>query len=171
MFELRPIAVDGGEQPEIEDAVDAVAGVSRGRGFSQRLNAADRKAIEARAMELAAAYFEGLGYTVDDVSASQPYDLRCTRAEARIDVEVKGTTTGGSTILLTANEVQHALATSPQTALAIARGIVLHGAGTANPHATGGILDVYQPWRPLDTDLKAIGYTYTVPPQARRDPQ
>ena len=76
----------------------------------------------------------------------------------------KGTTTDGSTILLTANEVQHALATSPQTALAIARGIVLHDAGTANPYTTGGILDVFQPWRPLDTDLKAIGYTYTLPP-------
>ena len=79
MFELRPIAVDGGEHPEIEDAVAAVEGMSRGRGFSQQLTVADRKAIEARAMELAAAYFEGLGYTVDDVSANQPYDLRCTR--------------------------------------------------------------------------------------------
>lgn len=37
--------------PEVADAIDAIAGVARGRGFSQRLKAADRKAIELRAMK------------------------------------------------------------------------------------------------------------------------
>jgi Domain of unknown function (DUF3883) len=117
-------------------------------------------------MAAATAHFKSLGFAVQDVSASQPYDLRCTKNEERLDVEVKGTTTAGDTVLLTVNEVQHALTTYPRTALAIVRGIALHGTGSRNPHATGGTLEAHVPWRPLDTDLKPVGYTYT-PPHAR----
>jgi hypothetical protein len=163
VFELRPVSADVGPQPELEDAVDAITAIARGRGFSQRLTAPDRKAIEMRAMQLATDHFAALGFDIENVSATQPYDLRCTKDGERIDVEVKGTTTAGETVLLTANEVQHALATHPYTALAITHSIALHGAGTADPAATGGIIVVHRPWRPLDTDLKAIGYTYTLP--------
>jgi hypothetical protein len=164
-FRLRPKApVAGpGVPPEIADAIDAVAGMARGRGFSQRLKAADRKAIEVRAMALATQHFKRLGFKVKDVSSNHPYDLRCVKGADRVDVEVKGTTTAGETILLTPNEVQHALTTYPRTALAVARDVELADAGTSSPKASEGTLEVHAPWRPLDVDLKPVGYTYALP--------
>lgn len=162
-FKLRPLPTGPVTAPEVADAVDAVKGIAKGQGFSQRMKAPDRKALELRAMQLARAHFEALGFTVEDVSATQPYDFRCTSASARVDVEVKGATTAGETVLLTPNEVQHALTKFPNTALAVVRGITLQDAGTDSPHASGGTLDVHQPWRPLDIDLKPLGYTYVVP--------
>jgi hypothetical protein len=164
-FRLRPKPTGSGPvpPPEVADAVDAINGIARGQGFSPRLKATDRKAIELRAMDLTTAHFEGRGFTVTDVSSNQPYDLRCVKGTVRIDVEVKGTTTLGETVLLTPNEVQHALTNHPHTALAVVRQIVLDGRGTASPRADGGTLEVLEGWRPLDTDLKAVGYTYAVP--------
>jgi hypothetical protein len=166
-FRLTPKPLAGpATPPEIADATDAVRAIAKGQGFSPRLKAADRKAIEMRAMELATAYFASDGYDVDDVSATQPYDLRCTKGTTGVDVEVKGTTTIGEIVLLTPGEVQHALASFPDTALAVVRDIALHDAGTASANATGGTLEVHRPWRPLDTELKPVGYTYTVPDPA-----
>ena len=96
-------------------------------------------------------------------ASNQPYDLSCTNGPESVDVEVKGTTTLGETVLLTPREVQHGLATFPRTALAVVHGIALHDAGTPSPSASGGMLEIHQPWRPLDVDLKPVGYTYTVP--------
>jgi hypothetical protein len=164
-FKLSPrmTGAADGVPPEVADAVDALTGIARGQGFSQRLKTADRTAIELRAMELATLHFRALGFDVKDVSGNQPYDLSCTKGTERVDVEVKGTTTGGHTVLLTSNEVQHALSKFPRTALAVAREIALHDAGAPSVHVTGGTLEVHQPWRPLDTDLKALGYTYSIP--------
>jgi hypothetical protein len=120
-------------------------------------------AFELRAMDVVTRHFAGLGVDVKDVSPNQPYDLRCRKGGEQIDVEVKGTTTRGETVPLTRGEVQHALTTYPRTALAVVRDLQLHDRGGAAPHATGGTLDVHQPWRPLDIDLKPLGYTYTDP--------
>jgi hypothetical protein len=160
VFRLRPVGPDGhSDSDDVADAVAAVTAIARGRGYSSRLSPAERKAIELRGMDLAIAHFESLGFDVDDVSSNQSYDLRCTSDETHIDVEVKGTTTSGEVVLLTANEVQHALSSYPNTALAIVQGIVLDRSG-ATPSARGGLLEVRSPWRPLDTDLRPIAYRY-----------
>src|SRR5262245_40580438 len=49
-----------GVPPEVVDAVDAVAGIAKGHGFSQSLRAADRKVLELRAMNLTTDHFQGL---------------------------------------------------------------------------------------------------------------
>jgi hypothetical protein len=163
-FRLRPVdAAAVVVAPDVADASSAIRAIARGQGFSQTLTAGDRKAIELRAMLLAEEHFNALGFSVNDVSKNQPYDLRCTNGIARFDVEVKGTTTAGETVLLTPNEVQHALTNFPATALAIAHGIVLTGRGTPAVAASGGVLVVHQPWRPADTDLIPLGFSYTVP--------
>lgn len=148
------------EPPEIADANDAINGLSTGQGFSPLLTADDRKAIELRAMQIATAHFEGAGFVVEDVSAKRPYDLLCRRGPVHVDVEVKGTTTAGESVLLTPNEVEHARAAFPNTALAVVRDITLHDDGSG---ASGGVLDVVQPWRPQNADLKPLGYVYIVP--------
>ncbi|MEG4281385.1 DUF3883 domain-containing protein [Microcoleus sp. MON1_C1] len=93
--------------PEIDEAIDARASItgkprkSLGQGF--RSTPEVRRAIEMRAMNLATEHFQDQGWVVEDVSQQESYDLRCTRQEERIYVEVKGTTSEGSTILLTPN--------------------------------------------------------------------
>lgn len=148
------------EPPEIADANDAMNDLSRGQGFSPLLTANDRKAIELQAMQIATAHFEGIGFVVEDVSAKRPYDLRCRRGPEHVDVEVKGTMSAGESVLLTPNEVEHARAAFPNTALAVVRDIALHDDGSG---ASGGVLDVVQPWRPQTADLKPLGYVYAVP--------
>jgi hypothetical protein len=51
-FKLRPLATGPVTATEVADAVDAVKGIATGQGFSQRMKAADRKALELRAMDL-----------------------------------------------------------------------------------------------------------------------
>jgi len=64
-----------------------------------------RKAIDAYAMRCAINHFQAAGYVVEDMSARNPFDLRCHNATEDIFVEVKGTQTPGQTVILTANEV------------------------------------------------------------------
>lgn len=148
------------EPPEIADAEDAISGLSRGQGFSPRLTADDRRSIELQAMQITTAHFEGMGFVVEDVSAKRPYDLRCKRGPEHVDVEVKGTTTPGESVLLTPNEVEHARAAFPNTALVVVRDIALHD---DESRASGGVLEVVQPWCPQAVDLKPLGYVYVVP--------
>ncbi len=97
--------------PEVQSAIEAVqeaAGRRRGRGQGFRISAADRKAIEDHAMEVANAYFSKAGWTVIDVSANRSYDLHCTKDDETLCSEVKGATTDGASVLLTPNEVRTA---------------------------------------------------------------
>jgi hypothetical protein len=113
-----------------------------------------------QAMQIATAHFEGIGFVVEDVSAKRSYDLRCRRESEHVDVEVKGTMSAGESVLLTPNEVEHARAAFPSTALAVVRDIALHDDGGG---ASGGVLEVVQPWCPQTVDLKPLGYVYVVP--------
>jgi hypothetical protein len=152
--------------PEIEDARDAVArGAGRrsrrgGQGFRQ--SAADRNAIDRHAMALATAHLEKAGWKVTDVSATHSYDLRCRRARKELHVEVKGTTSGGESVILTPNEVDHAREVYPDVALLIVHDVVLEYDADARPLAGGGKILLIDPWN-IDAEgtLKPTGFTYT----------
>lgn len=76
-------------------------------------------------MERAATYYTDLGWDVKDVSARQPYDLLCGRAgHEDLRVEVKGTTSSGTEVPLTRNEVANARAEFPNIALVVVADIV-----------------------------------------------
>ncbi len=106
--------------------------VGRGQGYG--LTPEERKAVELHAMALARAHFEREGYRVEDVSATKPYDLVCWKDGVEHHVEVKGTTGDGSSILLTANEVEHARRQFPNVSLFVVSGVVL-----AQAKARGGV--------------------------------
>jgi hypothetical protein len=151
--------------PEVLDAVDVVeeraSGRPRRQGF--RTSVAARRAVEAHAMKRAANYFTKLGWTeVRDVSARQPYDLHCKRGHEELRVEVKGTTSDGSTILLTAGEVLHARAQRATMALFIvSKVVVTEQDGRAE--ASGGNDSVIIAWDVDAGTLSPVGYTYVVP--------
>lgn len=153
------------EQPEIAEAVEAlrvIAGKSRkvsGQGFQS--SSAVRRAIELRAMHLAINHFQQQGWIVEDVSKYESYDLLCTRQEERLYVEVKGTTSEGSKILMTYQEVIHTQQNYPHTALFVVSQIKLINS-EADLEAIGGEIKLYQPWLLSDESLKAIAYEYRV---------
>jgi hypothetical protein len=108
--------------PDLEDVertIEEYAGKKRsGQGFST--NADMRRAIEQYAMQKAKAFYEERGWKVLDVSTTHSYDLLCKADDGEeLHVEVKGTTSDGTQILLTANEVRHARDHYPKVALFI----------------------------------------------------
>ena len=156
-----------GDSPEVADATDAAEAVAdpqkRKGGFAPRLSAAQRKAIELRAVEVATAHFVGpeMGYTVKDVGSKESYDLHATKGGTTVYVEVKGTTAQGSEIVLTSNEVELHKLKYPHNALAIVHGI--HLAGTKdNPVAAGGTFSLEMPWQLEESRLSPIAYRYNV---------
>jgi hypothetical protein len=151
---------------EIAQAIEAIASItgkprkSSGQRFQNRPEV--RRAIELQAMSLAIDYFQNQGWIVEDVSQRESYDLRCTRQQEELYVEVKGTTSEGSQILLTPNEVLHTQQNYPNTALFVVSQLQVNNSGE-EAEVTGGKIQLFMPWLLKDDDLKAIGYECRVP--------
>jgi hypothetical protein len=155
--------VPGDIAPEVADAHTAIENMAgknrRGQGFLS--TAAERQAIEGRAVEETTRYFEKLGYVVKDVSSRESYDLHASRQDGELMVEVKGTTSRATDIFLTRNEVLLHLENYPGNALAIVHSIVLDRTGD-EPKASGGTLDVRQPWQLDEGRLTPMAFRYSV---------
>ncbi|MFD4641970.1 MrcB family domain-containing protein [Lentzea sp. NPDC058436] len=166
LSELYELLDRGTTAPEITDAeveVERLAGKARkGQGLLQ--SAADRIAIERRAVDVATRYLEEQGYDVEDVGAKESYDLDARRADEHLYVEVKGTTTtwtDASEIILTRQEVELHLREHPNTMLVIVSGIALDRA-VSPPTASGGTLRVIHPWAVKKPNLTPMSYRYVV---------
>jgi hypothetical protein len=152
-----------GDSPEVADAetqIERLAGNRRRRqGRGPRLSATQRRAIELRAVDLATSHLVALGYSVIDVGATHSYDLHATRGDEELKVEVKGTTSTGSEVLLTRNEVLLHQEAHPHNALAVVHSIYL-GRDTDSPTATGGELVFEQPWQLDSARLVPMAFRY-----------
>ena len=105
-----------------------------------------RTCIERYAMRRATVHYERNGWTVEDVSSSRPYDLRCTSPDRdELHVEVKGTTDDGTAVLLTAGEVKHA-EDYPHVALWVLHNIELNTGRNGRLIASRGGLYLLWPW-------------------------
>jgi hypothetical protein len=112
-------------------------------------------------MAAARQHYEQEGWNVTDVSTRESYDLRCERGDERMRVEVKGSSQARARILLTPNEVSHALAHAGNVALFMLSDITITTQDGA-PVATGGTPAVFEPWV-LDLErLTATGYSYAL---------
>lgn len=149
-------------KPDRSASSQAAASPGRvGRGQGRMSDFAVRRAVELRAMVVAAERYLKEGWIVADVSSAESHDLLCMRGAERLLVEVKGTAGLGEHIFLTANEVL--LAQSPQpTALAIVSLVELSRDGEAVA-AHGGALRIIDPWSPAKGDLQPVAYRYRVP--------
>lgn len=150
--------------PEIADAMTMAerAAGRRGRGQGYRLTAAEKQAVERRAVAVVTEHLKGDNWTVKDVGATSSFDLDARRDGDRLYVEVKGTTSLGEEVVLTHNEVELHLENHPDTMLAVVHTIDLDRSGSS-PVATGGTLRVISPWSPELTHVKPIAYRYAVP--------
>ena len=151
----------GGFSPveQAEDAVDQAAGrtARRGRGQGFQLDQAAKVAVEAHAMNAAADFYSA--WAVEDVHGRESYDLVCRHEDKEMRVEVKGTTTDGTEVILTPNEVEHARS-YPHTALFILSNIGLELAEDGTILATGGIRHVFDPWIINSGTLTPVGFRY-----------
>jgi hypothetical protein len=89
------------------------------------------------------------------------YDLHATKAGTILKVDVKGTTSNGSEIVLTRNEVELHQHDYPANALAIVHHIKLYRTKDAPPTASGGELILEMPWALKQDRLAPIAFRYT----------
>jgi hypothetical protein len=134
---------------------------AKGGGQCFITDTAAKLAIEAFAMNAARDHYMGEGWTVKDVSSNHSYDLLCTRDGAERRVEVKGSTQPLARVLLTPNEVSHALANAETVALFVLSDIEITNADGA-PVARSGNATLFDPWKLDPTRLSPTGYSYTL---------
>ena len=132
------------------------------RGQRIMRDAKRKVAIEQHAVALAIQHYEAAKWSVNDVGASESYDLLCRKRGKELHVEVKGTTGAGKKVSLTANEVAHARREYPRVALFAVTGIVVSTG--AEPEASGGAPVVFDPWDLEPERLRPQAYDYTLPP-------
>ena len=140
--------------------VGMAAGRSRGGGQGFLVSQAVRKTVEEYAVSWAIRHYRTLGWAVEDVGAIESYDLRCTRGTEELHVEVKGTTGIGESVILTRNELLHALEWHPNVDLFVVTEICVEGRESDHPIASGGIAHVCRKWRPAEEALTPVGYDY-----------
>jgi len=133
-----------------QDATEVIAIARPFQSSARRqgigLTAAERKAIEKQAMCLAISYLEGKGFSCQDTSNTESFDLLATKADLMIKVEVKGTTSDiCDSILMTKNEVELHRAEKGKTGLIIVSQIKLDR-GAPEPRADGGVLEDLLDW-------------------------
>ena len=154
-----PRALGQHEAAEAAELLERIA--DAGQGFEA--SAAVRDAIELHAMREARQHYVALGYTVEDVSANNPYDLRCTRGDERRFVEVKGSQGDGRLVLLTRNEVDFARLNRQNMALFVLHSVVVVE-DVPGPSVTGGVQRVLDPWDVSEGELSVVNYAYDLPP-------
>jgi hypothetical protein len=151
--------------PEVEAAEAALTDTAsrdatrKGQGY--QLDQKVKVAVEAHAMNIATEYF-AVAWEVEDVHGSQSYDLVCTKGGREKRIEVKGTTTDGSEILLTPNEVKHAR-TYRDVALFVLADVVVEREPDGSVVAGGGTPIVHDPWDISAGKLKPVGYRFELP--------
>ncbi len=118
------------------------------------------RAVEQRAMEEAMRHYESNGWDVVDVSSQRVgYDIRCTRGNHELHIEVKGVSSDGSEVNLTRNEVEHARECS-DSVLFVLSNIEVSYADDGSPVATDGQARILHPWR-VDDDGELTARTYS----------
>lgn len=129
-----------------------------------RLPANLRLAVEKHAEDRVIEHYEGDGWTVTRVSHQKlGWDLTAMRDEAVRHIEVKGSTGPAVAIELTPNELEKAREYPDRAVLAIVSAIKLDADGIAS----GGDVEVLEPWEPAGADLTVTRYSYRPPPDER----
>lgn len=166
VFKLRPVGVvvPSSDIELVEEELEAIiTGQHTTRGQRYRHNAEERRALELYGMARATAFYEGQGWRVEDVSARESFDLRCFRKGVELHAEVKATTTAGHSVMLTPNEVEHAL-TYEHVDLYVVYAIKLSYTEEGGLELSDGMERRISPWRPAPNSLKPLGYEHTLGP-------
>ena len=152
------------EADQAKDEIDEAAGKrrpARRAGQGRRVDPEVKAAVEAHAMNAAREHYESLGGVVTDTSKGNPYDYSVDLGGEEWHVEVKGTQTTGTSVLLTIGEVRHHQE-FPNTALFVLSNIDIDRSSGA-PVASGGQATILHPWALDGGPLVPTGYEWTLP--------
>ncbi len=130
------------------------------QGFQN--NPETQQAIEHYAMKKCKEFYAGKGYEVEDVSATQPYDIVIRKKGQSRFVEVRGTQTRAESIVLTVNEVEMSKTKGDTMELFIVHSIEIDEGNTRIKGGTGKIRRI-KPWKVHDENLTPISYNYRLP--------
>jgi hypothetical protein len=150
-------AVAAPDWADRDDVLSEEITLGRARGQGRQLSPEARKAIDKYAMARAIAHFESENYDVTDESSRQPYDLRCTKDDETLYVEVKGTTSHAEAIRITHGEFQFNRRNSVRMALFVLHSINLLKDGD-DVQAEGGMHEVKRPWVIKKENLTPLSY-------------
>lgn len=149
------------DPPEVSAVTKEAGGPSKAfrKGQGRGLTGPERKAVACRAMEVVRTALKDKGYSkVKDTSETQSYDFAATKDGASWKVEVKGTTSSQSdVIMLTANELALHRTERGSTILAIVFDIQLDRT-PEGPRAAGGTLEWLAPWNPDEWAFEPTAY-------------
>lgn len=136
----------------LDVAVPSITPSARGQGREPDPEA--RRAIEEHAMQVVEAHYRKQRYTVERTHTRRgELDLLCTRRGTQVRIEVKGTTTAGDSVELTAAEIRRARAKDPPVDLAVVSNIKVDRSKTP-PRAHDGELYIYPSFNPDDHELE-----------------
>jgi hypothetical protein len=126
-----------------------------------------RAALERQSLDVAKAYYlDELGGTAYK-EVGKPYDIEVTVQGVARRCEVKGSSMEIDTVELTINEVEHGTAFTPIDLIVVDNIVPTTDPDTGEvTGATGGRRRVWVDWTPVQSDLKATKYAYTLPPDA-----
>lgn len=158
--ERPPAGLTRSDVEEAERQITAAAGRPRasrkGQGFATDQQV--KVAVETHAMNEALLYYSKLG-KVTDTSRTASFDYVVEISGVSWHVEVKGTSGDPREILLTPNEVQHALE-YPHVALFVLSNIEVTRDEQGDVIACGGKRAIFHPWLLDQAQLSPIGYRY-----------
>ncbi len=165
LYEAERVGKDPARsQPEIQEAEEQIQEAIRprkGSGFGQGrgLTAAERTAVELRAMDVTRDWLQSRGFSeIRDVSAHESFDFTAHKDGVKWRVEVKGTTSRtAEAFLLTAAELRVHRAHQGTTVLALVSDITLMR-GEQGPSATGGQAEILLPWEPDSWDFEPTAF-------------
>jgi Domain of unknown function (DUF3883) len=138
---------------------DPMIAQERAAGFQSNVKL--RIAVEKYAMRKARTALEAKGYdNFEDTALRECYDYTCHKHGRLRYVEVKGSQTDGTSIILTRNEVEHARRHSDDSILVIVHSIEVTGKGKLR--LRNGKVFVKEIWEIASRDLTPIQYFWAV---------
>lgn len=117
-----------------------------GRAQGMGLTQPERRAVQLRAMFLATQFLQGEGFTCQDKSAAEAFDILAQKDGQVLKIEVKGTTSDQcDSVLMTRNEVELHRLEKGSTGLVIVSRIALDRTGPTLV-ASGGVVEPLLSW-------------------------
>tara|TARA_B100002052_G_C15791383_1_gene556514 strand:+ start:73 stop:1080 length:1008 start_codon:yes stop_codon:yes gene_type:complete len=132
------------------------------KGKKRKVSSAKNEAIELYAVDKAEKYLIKEKYLVERMPRkSFPYDLKATKENVELHVEVKGKSDTGEKVIVSRNEVKHAKENITKSVFILVHSIKAK-LTSKGYKASGGKMLVLNPWNIADKDLSAYTYEYFV---------
>ena len=160
---LSSIFEKGFQEPKIIEEVETKTTDDKKKKIAKRkVSSAKNEAVELYAVEKAVKYLTEQNYKIERMPRkSFPYDLKATKENIELHVEVKGKSDTGEKVIVSRNEVKHSKKNAQNSVFILVHSIKANL--TAKGYkASGGKLVVKNPWALDDNDLDPYTYEYFV---------